>query len=61
MRERHQAIEFRKFLNLIYRSAPDDIDVHLVVDNASIHMTLEIRRWWVCHPRLRCTSRVMMG
>jgi transposase len=51
MTERHRAVEFRKFLNLINRSVPDDLDVHLVVDNVSTHKTPEIRRWLLRHPR----------
>ena len=30
--ERHRADEFRRFLNLIDRSVPDGLDVHLVLD-----------------------------
>jgi len=48
---RHRAIEFRKFLNLINRSVPDDLDVHVIVDNSSTHKTPEIRRWLLRHPR----------
>ena len=48
---RHRAVEFRKFLNLINRSVPDDLDVHLVVDNVSTHKTPEIKRWLLRHPR----------
>ena len=51
MTERHRAIEFRKFLNLINRSVPVDLDVHLVVDNVSTHKTPEIHRWLLRHPR----------
>jgi transposase len=51
MTERHRAIEFRRFLNLINRSVPEDLDVHLVVDNSSTHKTPEIHRWLVRHPR----------
>jgi transposase-like protein/transcriptional regulator with XRE-family HTH domain len=32
MTERHRAQEFQRFLNLINRSVPEDLDVHLVVD-----------------------------
>ena len=35
MTDRHRAIQFRRFLNLINRSVPHDLDVHLVVDNVS--------------------------
>jgi transposase len=51
MTERHRADEFRRFLNLINRSVPEDFDVHLVVDNVSTHKTPEIKRWLVRHPR----------
>jgi transposase len=51
MTERHRALEFRKFLNLINRSVPEDLDVHLIVDNVSTHKTPEIHRWLLRHPR----------
>ena len=51
MTERHRAAEFRRFLNLINRSVPAELDVHLVVDNVSTHKTPEIRRWLLRHPR----------
>lgn len=51
MTERHRAQEFRRFLNLINRSVPGDLDVHLVVDNVSTHKTPEIKRWLLRHPR----------
>lgn len=51
MTERHRTEEFRKFLNLINQSVPEDLDVHLVVDNVSTHKTPEIKRWLVRHPR----------
>ncbi len=51
MTERHRAVEFRKFLNLINRSVPEHLDVHLIVDNVSTHKTPEIHRWLVRHPR----------
>jgi transposase len=49
--ERHRADEFRRFLNLINRSVPSDLDVHVIVDNSSTHKTEEIHRWLVRHPR----------
>jgi transposase len=48
---RHRAEEFRRFLNLIDRNVPDDLDVHVVVDNSSTHKTPAIQRWLVRHPR----------
>jgi transposase len=51
MADRHRAEEFRRFLNLINRSVPQHLNVHLVVDNVSTHKTPEIKRWLLRHPR----------
>lgn len=51
MTPRHRAEEFRRFLNLIERSVPADLDVHVVLDNSSTHKTPSIQRWLVRHPR----------
>jgi transposase len=48
---RHRAEEFRRFLNLIDRNVPADLEVHVVVDNSSTHKTPAIQRWLVRHPR----------
>ncbi|HMK62958.1 MAG TPA: IS630 family transposase [Acidimicrobiales bacterium] len=53
MTERHRAQEFRRFLNLINRSVPEDLEVHIVVDNSSTHKTPEIHRWLLRHPRFQ--------
>lgn len=51
MTERHRAVEFRGFLNLIDRTVPDSLDVHVICDNASTHKAPEIRRWLARHRR----------
>jgi transposase len=51
MTDRHRAIEFRRFLNLINRNVPDHLDIHIVIDNVSSHKTPEIQRWLIRHPR----------
>jgi transposase len=48
---RHRAEEFRRFLNLIERSVPAHLDVHVVLDNSSTHKTPAIQRWLQRHPR----------
>jgi transposase/AraC-like DNA-binding protein len=48
---RHRAVEFGKFLRTIDAQVPDDLDVHLVLDNASTHKTPASRRWLAAHPR----------
>ena len=35
----------------IDRAVPKDLDIHLVVDNASTHKTPMIHRWLLRHPR----------
>jgi transposase len=51
MTVRHRAEEFRRFLNLVDRSVPEGLDVHVVLDNSSTHKTPAIQRWLVRHPR----------
>lgn len=49
--ERHRTTEFRKFLNTIDEAVPDDLDVHLILDNYGTHKTPAIHRWLLRHPR----------
>ena len=51
MFRRHRAEEFRKFLNEIDKAVPDELDVHLVMDNYATHKTDSIKRWLLRHPR----------
>src|SRR5438128_1738162 len=51
MTPRHRAEEFRRFLNLIERSVPAHLEVHVVLDNSSTHKSPAIRRWLLRHPR----------
>jgi len=48
---RHRALEFRKFLDTIDRNVPAELEVHLILDNASTHKTPAIRRWLAKRPR----------
>jgi transposase len=38
-------------LNLINRSVPQDLDIHVIVENCPTHKTPEILRSLVRHPR----------
>ena len=51
LHSRHRAIEFKKFLATLEREVPEDLAVHLVLDNSSTHKTPEIKRWLLAHPR----------
>ncbi|WP_146661203.1 IS630 family transposase [Enhygromyxa salina] len=48
---RHRAIEFRKFLNTINRSVPEELEVHVILDNYATHSAPEIQRWLKRHRR----------
>jgi transposase len=48
---RHRATEFRHFLDEIEKAVPDDLDVHLVMDNYATHKTALIRNWLAKRPR----------
>ena len=51
MTPRHRAEEFRRFLNLIERTVPEQLQIHVVLDNSSTHKTPSIQRWLQRHPR----------
>jgi len=51
LRPSHTSDEFIRFLNKINREVPDDLDVHLVLDNLSTHKTLKVHRWLLRHRR----------
>jgi transposase len=48
---RHRAKEFLAFLRTIEANVPDDLDIHLVMDNYATHKTPAIRKWFARHPR----------
>ena len=48
---RHRAAEFIRFLRLIDRRTPPDLDLHLIADNYAAHKTEAVKRWLARHPR----------
>ena len=42
---RHRTEEFLKFLHEIENAVPEDLDVHLVMDNYATHKTPRVKRW----------------
>lgn len=42
---RHRSKEFLKFLRQLEGEVPKDLEIHLIVDNASTHKSAEVRRW----------------
>jgi len=50
-RRRHRAEKFKAFLTEIDKAVPDDLEVHVVLDNSSTHKTPAIKTWLLRHPR----------
>ena len=48
-RHRHQ--EFLNFLRHIDANTPEDLDIHLVIDNYSTHKHAKVRQWLAARPR----------
>jgi len=51
MHRRHRSLEFRKFLDTIETNVPEELDVHLIMDNYATHKTDMIQRWLLKRPR----------
>jgi transposase len=49
--DRHRQQEFIKFLNAIDQQIPEDVDVHLILDNYATHKTNAVKKWLLKHPR----------
>ncbi len=48
---RHRSVEFRRFLTVIEKAVPKELEVHLVLDNYTTHRTAMIHKWLLRHPR----------
>lgn len=48
---RQRAREFRRFLGEIDANVPADLDIHIILDNASAHKSAAIQTWLSRHPR----------
>jgi transposase len=51
IRRRHRAVEYKKFLSTIDKAVPEELDIHIIVDNLSTHKTPAIKSWLARHPR----------
>ena len=49
--KKHRAKEFLAFLRQIDRTMPEDIDLHIILDNSSTHKTPEVKKWLAAHSR----------
>ena len=48
---RNRAPNFIRFLKQIEAAAPPDLELHLILDNASVHRSAAVKRWLKRHPR----------
>lgn len=47
---RHRADEFRRFPDAVEKNVPADLEIHVIMDNASSHKTALIRDWFARRP-----------
>jgi hypothetical protein len=53
---RHRQQEFLRLVKLIDSAVPEDLDLHLGLDNYATHKTPVVRQWLLKHPASTCTS-----
>jgi transposase len=49
--QRHRSEEFRNFLDTIEKNVPEELDIHLIMDNYGTHKTKLIKDWLAKRPR----------
>jgi transposase len=49
--DKHRHQEWIKFLRLIDKETPSDLDIHLIVDNYATHKHEKVKNWMKQHPR----------
>lgn len=51
IQQKHRNEEWLKFLKQIDAETPEDLDLHLIVDNYAVHKHQNVNDWLVKHPR----------
>ncbi len=51
--KRHRHQEFLVFLRTIDECVPQELDIHMVMDNLGTHSTPRVKRWFAGHPRFK--------
>ena len=54
IKRRHRAVDFISFLRHVDRTVPEDLEVHMILDNYRTHKTDKVKRWLLRHPRFHC-------
>lgn len=50
-KSKHRHQEFVQFLNQIDKNVPEDLEIHLVIDNYATHKHQKVKAWLARHPR----------
>lgn len=51
LRARHTSADFVAFLNKVNREVPDELAVHVILDNLATHKTPTVQKWLLRHKR----------
>ncbi|MGH8168389.1 MAG: IS630 family transposase [Woeseiaceae bacterium] len=54
LKRRHRSAEFISFLRHIDTAVPNDLDIHMILDNYGTHKTPKVKNWLMRHPRFHC-------
>lgn len=54
IKRRHRSGDFISFLRHIDQVVPEDLEVHLILDNYGTHKTAKVKQWMLRHPRFHC-------
>ena len=54
LKQKHRAKEFISFLRHIDSVVPNDLEVHMILDNYATHKTEDVKNWLARHPRFHC-------
>ncbi len=54
---RHRSVEFKRFLEIIDKAVPEELDIHLVLDNYGTHKTALVHNWLARNSGFTCISR----
>ena len=54
LKRRHRGTDFISFLRHIDTVVPEDLGIHLILDNYGAHKTSKVKQWLMRHPRFQC-------
>jgi len=54
LKRRHRSADYISFLRHIDQTVPEDLDIHLIIDNYATHKSPKVKQWLLRHPRFHC-------